>query len=241
MQKKRGRALALGCAALTALVLCSSSALAQKKKKGGAAPAPSASAGASGGGDIELDDSGGAKPADPNAAAGQAAGAGGDIELDQPNPNAGQTTPPAGGDTGATGGVGGGICDIDPSACPKPEDIKAAANKQINAEVYAVQQVYVLRARRIEISPYWAFGLNDQFVSHTGPGLSANYYISQVLAFGINGTYYGGLNGDSDFNFQNRREARIAVPLNEYLVQANVNFTYVPFYGKFAAFNDFIF
>ncbi len=240
VQKKRGRALALGCAALTALVLCSSSALAQKKKKGGATPAPSASAGASGG-EIELDDSGGAaKPPDQAAAAGQT-GAGGEIELDAPPANGGPATPPAGGDTGTTGGVGGGICDIDPSACPKPEDIKAAANKKINAEVYAVQQVYVLRARRIEISPYWAFGLNDQFVSHTGPGLSANYYISQVLAFGINGTYYGGLNGDSDFNFQNRREARIAVPLNEYLVQANVNFTYVPFYGKFAAFNDFIF
>ncbi|MEO8796614.1 MAG: hypothetical protein ABI551_01905, partial [Polyangiaceae bacterium] len=125
MQKRRGHALALGCAALTALVLCSSSALAQKKKKGGATPAPSASAG----GEIELDDSGGAaKPPD------QAAGAGGEIELDAPPANGGPATPPAGGDTGTTAGVGGGICDIDPSACPKPEDIKAAANKKINAE-----------------------------------------------------------------------------------------------------------
>ncbi|MGH7285425.1 MAG: outer membrane beta-barrel domain-containing protein [Polyangiaceae bacterium] len=240
MQKRRGRALALACAALATLVLCSSSALAQKKKKGGgAAPAPSGSAG----GEIELDDSGGAaKPPDQGAASGQTQGqAGGEIELDQPQgqqPN-GQT-PPDQGTAGATGGVGGGICDIDPTACPKPEDIKAAASKTINAEVYAVQQVYVLRARRIEVSPYWAFGLNDQFVSHSGPGIGINYYISQVLAFGINGTYYG-INGDSDFNFQNRREARIGVPLNTYLAQANVNFTYVPFYGKFAAFSDFIF
>ena len=244
VQKRRGRALAVGCAALATLVLCSSSALAQKKKKGGGA-APSGSSSSSGGGEIELDDSGGAaKPPDQGAAAGQAGQAqgqaGGEIELDNPQGQANGQTPPDQGTAGATGGVGGGICDIDPSACPKPEDIKAAAQKTINAQIYAVQQVYVLRARRIEVSPYWAFGLNDQFVSHSGPGLSVNYYISQVLAFGINGTYYA-INGDSDFNFQNRREARIGVPLNTYLAQANVNFTYVPFYGKFAAFSDFIF
>ncbi|MEO8876553.1 MAG: outer membrane beta-barrel domain-containing protein [Polyangiaceae bacterium] len=243
VQKKRGRALAIACAATAALVLCSSSALAQKKKKGGASPpsGAAASGGASAGGEIELDDPGAAKPATPPAAgqpgaAGGDAAAGGEVELDQP------ATPPAGdanAGAAAAGGTGG-ICDIDPSACPKPEDLKAAANKTINAEVYAVQQVYVLRARRLEVSPYWSFGLNDQFVSHSGPGISLNYYISQVLAFGINGTYYG-INGDSDFNFQNRREARIGVPLNQYLAQANVNFTYVPFYGKFSAFNNFIF
>lgn len=240
VQKRRGRGLALASAALVALVLCSSSALAQKKKGGKGGAAPAASSSASAGGEIELDDSGGAKPPDQGAAAGQAGGQnGGEIELDNGGNPPAQNQPPAG-DTGAAGGVGGGICEIDPTACPKPEDIKAAANKQINAEIYAVQQVYVLRARRIEVAPYWAFGLNDQFVSHSGPGLSVNYYISQVLAFGINGTYYG-INGDSDFNFQNRREARIGVPLNQYLAQANVNFTYVPFYGKFAAFSDFIF
>jgi outer membrane beta-barrel protein len=245
VQKKRGRAFAIACAAVASLVLCSSSALAQKKKKGGAA-APSgaaASGGASAGGEIELDDPGAAKPpANPGGQAPAAGGAaaGGDVEeLDAPNP-ANPATPATGDANAGAGGASGGICEIDPSACPKPEDIKAAANKTINAEVYAVQQVYVLRARRIEVSPYWAFGLNDQFISHSGPGLSINYYISQVLAFGINGTYYG-INGDSDFNFQNRREARIGVPLNQYLLQANANFTYVPFYGKFQAFSNFIF
>jgi outer membrane beta-barrel protein len=244
VQKKRGRAFAIACAAVATLVLCSSSALAQKKKKGGAAPpsGAAASGGASAGGEIELDDPGAAKPPAAPAGGQPAAGgaaAGGEVELDEPAPNTG-TTPTPDANAGAAAGGTGGICDIDPSACPKPEDIKAAANKTINAEVYAVQQVYVLRARRIEVSPYWAFGLNDQFISHSGPGLSINYYISQVLAFGINGTYYG-INGDSDFNFQNRREARIGVPLNEYLLQANANFTYVPFYGKFQAFSNFIF
>jgi len=211
------------------VALASPSALAQKK--GGAKPKPppaGAAAGASGGAEIELDAPATGQPA---------AGAGGTVELDQPQATTPTPTPPPGG--GATGE--GGICDIDPSACPKQADIKAAQNKTINAEIYAVQQIYALRARRFELNPYWAFTLNDQFVSHPGPGLAANYYISNVLAVGVNGTLYAGLNGDSDFNFENRRATRVAVPLNEYQWAAALNFTYVPMYGKFAGFSDFIF
>ncbi len=89
--------------------------------------------------------------------------------------------------------------------------------------------------------PYFAFTMNDQFVSHNAPGIALNYYITQVLAVGLNGNWYQGLNADSDFNFQNRRSARIAAPLNEYQFSGDLNFTYVPMYGKFAGFGDFIF
>ena len=137
------------------------------------------------------------------------------------------------------------ICQITPDApqCAAAKEINFGeeAKKLVHAEVYAVQQQYVIKAQRFEIMPYWAFTLNDQFVSHPGPGLALNYYITQVLAAGINGVWYGGLNGDSDFNFQNRRAARIAVPLNEYQFSGDVNFTYVPMYGKFSGFGDFIF
>jgi len=129
---------------------------------------------------------GGAQPAQP---AGGAAGSG-EIELDEPQPN----QPAPGGEAPAA--PTGGICEIDPSACPKQEDIKAAAGKKLNAEIYAVQQIYALRYHRFELQPYWSFSLNDQFVSHPGPGLAANYYITNVLAVGVNGTYYGGLNVD---------------------------------------------
>jgi outer membrane beta-barrel protein len=203
-----------------ALLLVPHAALAQAPKK---KPAPKAPATA---------------PAAPAAAA-----PGGELELDAPAPAA-PTEPGAPGAAvpGAEPGGGqGGICEIDPSACPKAEDISKAAKKNVNAEIYAVQQIYALRARRLEIQPYWSFSLNDQFVSHPGPGLALNYYITNVLAIGVNGTFYDGLNEDSDFNFQNRRAAHIATPLNEYLAQANLNFTYVPIYGKFAGFSNFIF
>lgn len=133
------------------------------------------------------------------------------------------------------------ICDLDPSACPKEGDIQKAAARTLRPDIYAVQQIYALRRGRFEINPYWSFSLNDQFVSHPGPGLAVNYYLTNVLAVGVNGTYFGPFNGDSDFNFQNRRATRLAVPLNEYLAQYALNFTYVPMYGKFAGFSQFIF
>ena len=90
------------------------------------------------------------------------------------------------------------ICQITPDApqCTAAKEINFGeeAKKKVHAEVYAVEQQYVIKAQRFEIMPYWAFTLNDQFVSHDAPGLALNYYITQVLAVGLNGNWYGGLN-----------------------------------------------
>jgi outer membrane beta-barrel protein len=132
------------------------------------------------------------------------------------------------------------ICKIDPSACPTI-DMEKAAKRDMNVQMYAVQQIYALRARRFEVNPYWGVTMNDQFVSHPGPGLALNFYITNVLAVGINGNLYAGLNSPSDFNFQTSRAARVGEPVTEYQWNANLNFSYVPAYGKFAGFGDFIF
>jgi outer membrane beta-barrel protein len=133
-----------------------------------------------------------------------------------------------------------GICKVDPEACPKLDFDKEAA-RDIKEQVYAVEQVFALRVRRFELQPYWSLTLNDQFVSHPGPGVGLNYWITQVLAIGVNGTYYQPFNSDSAFNFETRRAARVAVPLTEYQWGAAFNFTYVPIAGKFSGFSDFIF
>jgi outer membrane beta-barrel protein len=215
-----------------AIVLLPQAAYAQKKKPKGATPA--------------------AAPAGDTPAAAPA-----DMDADQPTPPAaapaappaagGDTTAPAGaGDTGAPADSGAlDVCQITPDApqcqAAKEVNLGVEAKKSVRAEVYAVQQQYVIKAQRFEIQPYFAITLNDQFVSHDAPGLSLNYYITQVLAVGVNGNWYGSLNQDSDFNFQNRRAARIGVPLNDYQLSGDLNFTYVPMYGKFAGFGDFIF
>jgi outer membrane beta-barrel protein len=210
---------------MAAALLLPQAALAQPKKPGGKPP-PTA-------------------PAKPPPGAPPTPPAGGDLgDIDSPQPGA---TPPAGGDQTAPAGEipatgsSGGICEIDPSACPKASDIAALAGKNVRADVYAVQQIYALRRGRFELMPYWSFSLNDQFVSHLGPGLGVNYYLTNVLAIGLNGTFHQPFNGDSDFNFQNRRATRLAVPLNEYQTVGTLNFTYVPIYGKFSGFSQFIF
>lgn len=135
----------------------------------------------------------------------------------------------------------GDICKIDPAACPVL-DMKKEAARPIKESIYAVQQLYVMRARRFEFTPWWNFtSLNDQFVQHPGPGIGINYYITNVLAIGANFRYYSPFNVDSDFNGQVRRAARVAVPLNEYDWGASLDFSYVFAYGKFAGFGDFIF
>ena len=199
-----------------AIALVPSTAFAQKKPTGkGGQPTTAPTGGGAAGGEIDLDN--------PN---GQ--------PQPQPQPDQNQQQPQAGGNEA------GGICDIDPSACPK-QDLGAAAKREYRKEIYAVEQIYVLRYHRVELTPYWGFTLNDQFVSHPGPGLNANFYITNVFAIGLNGNFYDGLNADSDFNFQTRRATRVAVPLNEYQWSAALNFTYVPVYGKFAGFGSFIF
>jgi len=148
---------------------------------------------------------------------------------------------PAEGDAAADTGDGlADICKIDPAACPNLDMDKEAA-RQFKEPLYAVQQVYALRARRFEIFPYWATTLNDQFVSHPGFGGSVNYYITNVLYAGLDGIYYEPFNQIKDFNAQVRRAARVAVPLVEYQWAAALHLGYVPAYGKFAAFGDLIF
>ncbi len=144
-----------------------------------------------------------------------------------------------GGDAADDGGLEA-ICKLDPAACPKV-DFDVEAKKALGEQIYAVQQLYALRVRRFELNPYWSFSLNDQFVGHPGPGLALNYYFTNVFAVGLNGNFYRYFNTDSKFNGDVRRAARVGVPLNEYDWSAALNFTYVPAYGKFAGFGDFIF
>jgi outer membrane beta-barrel protein len=158
-------------------------------------------------------------------------------------PEEGAAAPAEGDAAAAAGEEGSGledICKIDPAACPNLDMDKEAA-RQFKEPLYAVQQIYALRVRRFELNPYWSFTLNDQFVSHPGPGIALNYYITNVLLVGVNGNYYEPFNVDSDFNGQVRRAARVAVPLTEYQWSAGLNLGYVFSYGKFAGFGDFIF
>ena len=112
---------------------------------------------------------------------------------------------------------------------------------EVSEEIYAVQQIYALRRNRLEILPSFGFSLNDPYVSHYNIGAGLNFWITNVLAIGANLNWYQGLDKESDLNFHVRRSTRLAIRPTEYQFGASLNFTYVPFYGKFAMFNRYIF
>jgi outer membrane beta-barrel protein len=176
-------------------------------------------------------------------AAAPAAGEAKEVNLEGADaPKDGSTTP-VGGDAATPSGDSSGlgdICVIDPTACPTI-DMDKAANRDMHVQMYAVQQIYALRNHRFEVNPYFGITMNDQFVAHPGPGLAVNWYITNVLAIGVNGNFYAGLNSNSAFNLQTSRAARVGEPITEYQWNANANFSYIPAYGKFAGPGDFIF
>jgi len=156
-----------------------------------------------------------------------------------------------GGDTGGgdegggdTGGIGGDIIGdlaedegtIDDAGTDRP-----ARTTEAREEIFAVQQIYALRINRVELSPSYVQTLNDPFVSHPAVALGLNYWWTNVLAIGVNFLWYEGLEAESDLNFFIRRSTRLAVPVSAYQFGAHLNFTYVPIYGKFSMFNEFIF
>jgi outer membrane beta-barrel protein len=98
---------------------------------------------------------------------------------------------------------------------------------------------------RVELAPSAGFTVNDPYVFRPALGVALNYWWTNVLAVGVNFNWYQGLgnarNGGQDLNFFVRRSTRLAVPITEWQLGANLNFTYVPLYGKFSMFNEFIF
>jgi outer membrane beta-barrel protein len=166
-----------------------------------------------------------------------------------------EAAPPPADEGAATEGEGeateGGDAEGDVFSALTQEDDAAAGAEEAPAprptetteEIYAVQQVYALRLRRAEIAPSAAFNVNDPYLSHPGVGLAVNYWWTNVLAIGVNAVWYQ-FNDDlheSDITYFTRRSTRLAVPITQWQVMANLNFTYVPLYGKFSAFNKFIF
>ena len=113
----------------------------------------------------------------------------------------------------------------------------APQREEIAEEIYAVQQIYALRLKRLELAPSAAFTLNDPYLKHYGLGFAANYWFTNVLALGVNFIWYdwGGdpLQRGTDLVNRIGNQFRLGVPINDWQFGLWANFTYVPFYGKF--------
>ena len=153
----------------------------------------------------------------------------------------------AGGEAGGGMDMGGSGGDLLSELTAEKTDDAAtsegglAREKESIEKIYAVQRMYVLRNGRFELAPSLAQTFNDQYVSHPSLGAGLNYWITNVLAVGVNLLWYQGIESEQKLTFSIRRSTRLAVPITEYQLGAHLNFTYVPIYGKFEMFNDSIF
>lgn len=158
-----------------------------------------------------------------------------------------------GGEGEGTGGEAGVAEEDVLSALEEDEDLDTADDVTVGAAaapgeesalpghpVWAVQQVYALRAHRVDVQPSFGFSMNDPFVQHQSFSVGAAFYITEVLAAGISFNWYRGLNAPTETNFSVSRATHQTVPINEYMLGAQINFTYVPIYGKFALLKEWI-
>ena len=89
-----------------------------------------------------------------------------------------------------------------------------------------------LKVGRGELFPFVGTTMNDNMIRHYTVGGELAYYLTDVLAVGVEGQYFA-------HSFQEpydlvARQARRLPTLNEYKWSAALDFHYVPIYGKFA-------
>jgi hypothetical protein len=124
------------------------------------------------------------------------------------------------------GYAGGGmdICQITPDApqCQAAKEVNIGhrgAKADSRAEIYAVQQQYVIKGPALGDHAVFRVHAERPIREHDAPGSRSTTTSRRCSRSVLTETWYDGLNADSDFNFQNRRAARIAVPLNDLSIQ----------------------
>jgi outer membrane beta-barrel protein len=183
--------------------------------------------------------------------------AGGEIEMDDSGKSGGGKSGGGGGGSTAGGGAGGGSAvdsgeiEMDDQA-NKPGDLSAdlAASDQANAavktspvkktplswkDIVVVIRKPFLKIRRTELNPFVATTMNDNMIRHEAVGGEFNYWLTDVLAIGVEGQYMvHSFNEPYDLV---ARQARRLPTLNQYNWGTALDFHYVPVYGKFAIFD----
>lgn len=105
-------------------------------------------------------------------------------------------------------------------------------------DILVVVRKPFLKVRRVELLPHLGVTMNDSIIRHFQLGAQINYYMTDVLAFGIEGAVFQkDLREPFDIV---ARQARRLPTVNQYNWEAGVNFHYVPIYGKFAVFDEHI-
>lgn len=211
MKRLRMRAFHRSVVLLLGLTLVVSSALADNKGKKGGGGGGAGSGSAAGGAEPEIE-------IDPADGAGSGSGsAGGEIDM------------------GAEPGPGDLNADMAAADAANANAVKAGEVKKTPLswkDILVVVRKPFLKSRRTELYPMVGTTMNDNMVRHYTIGGELNYYLTDVLAIGVEGHYYTE-SFSEPFDLV-ARQARRLPTVNKYNWSAALDFHYVPVYGKFA-------
>ena len=136
-----------------------------------------------------------------------------------------------------TGDASGDIdLGADPTAAP---EAKLSQGERVSwQDIVVVVRKPFLKQRRLEILPQWGITMNDNIIRHYQFSGQLNFFLTDVLAVGLEGQYYiKDLREPYDLV---ARQARRLPTVNKYNYGAALNFHYVPIYGKFAILDEHI-
>ncbi len=99
-------------------------------------------------------------------------------------------------------------------------------------DIVVVMRKPFLKIRRTDLMPFLSTTMNDNMIRHYSAGGQFNYFLTDVLAVGVEGQYYT-KQFREPFDLVGRQARRLPT-INKYNFSAALNFHYVPVYGKFA-------
>jgi len=115
------------------------------------------------------------------------------------------------------------------------KDLVLGENRASWQDIVVVIRKPFLKMNRIELIPTWQLTLNDNMIRHYGFDAQINYWLTDVLAVGVEGVYFVKQFRET-FDLVASQDRRLPT-LNKYKFGAALNFHYVPIYAKFAVFN----
>jgi outer membrane beta-barrel protein len=99
-------------------------------------------------------------------------------------------------------------------------------------DILVVVRKPFLKSHRTELYPFVGTTMNDNMIRHYTVGGEISYFLTDVLAIGVEGMYYVDTFREP-FDLV-ARQARRLPTVNKYNWSGALNFHYVPVYGKFA-------
>lgn len=121
---------------------------------------------------------------------------------------------------------------------PIKADTKLGEDRVTWQDIVVVVRKPFLKVGRLEILPQFGVTVNDNIIRHVQFNGQLNYFLTDVLAVGLEGHLYAKqLREPFDLV---ARQARRLPTVNKYNWGAALNFHYVPVYGKFAILDEHI-